>query len=103
MKRLLVSICCAATCTPTFAYIGYGSNMDDYPAFRESEPIRPAGRERWEFDHYRRQVEAYLEDADKYIKNCDEDIEAIRQRQREAARKANNVVDDFNNWANGGY
>lgn len=99
MKRLLVSICCAATCTPTFAYIGYGSNMDDYPAFREYEPIRPAGRERWEFDHYRRQVEAYLEDA----KNCDEDIEAIRQRQREAARKANNVVDDFNNWANGGY
>lgn len=107
MKKLLAGSCCALVALPAAAYTGYGSNLGyfDYPEFREFEPSPPYSREQWQAEQYRQEVETYLETAKRYVENCDSDkqtvLDEIAQKQKEAIRKANDVVDTFNNWLNG--
>lgn len=107
MKKLLAGSCCALVALPAAAYTGYGSNLGyfDYPEFREFEPSPPYSREQWQAEQYRQEVETYLETAKRYVENCDSDkqtvLDEIAQKQKEAIRKANNVVDTYNNWLNG--
>lgn len=107
MKKLLAGSCCALVALPAAAYTGYGSNLGyfDYPEFREFEPSPPYSREQWQAEQYRQEVETYLETAKRYVENCDSDKQAvldeIAQKQKEAIRKANDVVDTYNNWLNG--
>lgn len=107
MKKLLAGSCCALVALPAAAYTGYGSNLGyfDYPEFREFEPSPPYSREQWQAEQYRQEVETYLETAKRYVENCDSDkqtvLDEIAQKQKEAIRKANNVVDIYNNWLNG--
>lgn len=107
MKKLLAGSCCALVAMPAAAYTGYGSNLGyfDYPEFREFEPSPPYSREQWQAEQYRQEVETYLETAKRYVENCDSDkqtvLDEIAQKQKEAIRKANNVVDTYNNWLNG--
>ena len=107
MKKLLAGSCCALVALPAAAYTGYGSNLGyfDYPEFREFEPSPPYSREQWQAEQYRQEVETYLETAKRYVENCDSDkqtvLDEIAQKQKEAIRKANNVVDAYNNWLNG--
>ena len=107
MKKLLAGPCCALVALPAAAYTGYGSNLGyfDYPEFREFEPSPLYSREQWQAEQYRQEVETYLETAKRYVENCDSDkqtvLDEIAQKQKEAIRKANNVVDTYNNWLNG--
>lgn len=107
MKKLLAGSCCALVALPAAAYTGYGSNLGyfDYPEFREFEPSPPYSREQWQAEQYRQEVEIYLETAKRYVENCDSDkqtvLDEIAQKQKEAIRKANDVVDTYNNWLNG--
>lgn len=107
MKRTIIGLCCALATLPAMAYTGYGGNLGyfDYPEFREFEPSAPYSRERWQAEQYRQEVEAYLETAKRYVENCDSDkqtvLDEIAQKQKEAIRKANNVVDAYNDWLNG--
>lgn len=107
MKKLLAGSCCALVALPAAAYTGYGSNLGyfDYPEFREFEPSPPYSREQWQAEQYRQEVETYLETAKRYVENCDSDkqtvLDEIAQKQKEAVRKANDVVDTYNNWLNG--
>lgn len=107
MKKLLAGSCCALVALPAAAYTGYGSNLGyfDYPEFREFEPSPPYSREQWQAEQYRQEVETYLETAKRYVENCDSDkqtvLDEIAQKQKEAIRKANDVVDTYNNWLNG--
>lgn len=107
MKKLLAGSCCALVALPAAAYTGYGSNLGyfDYPEFREFEPSPPYSREQWQAEQYRQEVETYLETAKRYVENCDSDkqtvLDEIAQKQKEAIRKANNVVDAYNDWLNG--
>lgn len=107
MKKLLAGSCCALVALPAAAYTGYGSNLGyfDYPEFREFEPSPPYSREQWQAEQYRQEVETYLETAKRYVENCDSDkqtvLDEIAQKQKEAIRKANDVVDTYNDWLNG--
>lgn len=107
MKKLLAGSCCALVALPAAAYTGYGSNLGyfDYPEFREFEPSPPYSREQWQAEQYRQEVETYLETAKRYVENCDSDkqtvLDEIAQKQKEAIRKANDVVNTYNNWLNG--
>lgn len=107
MKKLLAGSCCALVALPAAAYTGYGSNLGyfDYPEFREFEPSPPYSREQWQAEQYKQEVETCLETAKRYVENCDSDkqtvLDEIAQKQKEAIRKANNVVDTYNNWLNG--
>lgn len=107
MKKLLAGSCCALVALPAAAYTGYGSNLGyfDYPEFREFEPSPPYSREQWQAEQYRQEVETYLETVKRYVENCDSDkqtvLDEIAQKQKEAIRKANDVVDTYNNWLNG--
>ena len=107
MEKLLAGSCCALVALPAAAYTGYGSNLGyfDYPEFREFEPSPPYSREQWQAEQYRQEVETYLETAKRYVENCDSDkqtvLDEIAQKQKEAIRKANDVVDTYNNWLNG--
>lgn len=97
---------CSLIVAPALAYTGYGSNQGyfDYPEFNEFAPSPPYSREKWQVDQYRQEVEDYVEKAKRYIENCDSDkrtmLDEINREQEEAVRKANNVVDEFNNWIN---
>lgn len=107
MKKLLAGSCCVLVALPAAAYTGYGSNLGyfDYPEFREFEPSPPYSREQWQAEQYRQEVETYLETAKRYVENCDSDkqtvLDEIAQKQKEAVRKANDVIDTYNNWLNG--
>lgn len=103
MNKFLLGLLCAIAVTPSYAYVGYGSNLSGlgYPEFREWEPNRPYTRDESSYEQYRREVEAYVEAAEKYAKNCQADIEDARQKQNNAIDKANRVVEEFNSWVRG--
>lgn len=107
MKSVFVGACCTLVSLPAMAYTGYGSNLGyfDYPEFREFEPSAPYSRERWQAEQYRQEVEDYVEKAKRYAENCDSDkqtaLDEISENQKEAIRKANAVVEEYNNWLSG--
>lgn len=105
MKKLLIGVCCAIV----FPSFSYGSNLVyfDYPSFNKYAPSAPYTRDEWAFNQYKREVEDYVEEAQRYVDYANDDkqtvIYEIQNKQRDAIRKANEAVEEFNRWANGGY
>ena len=67
------------------------------------EPSQPYDHDEYSAETYQSEVEEYVNKAKEYIQNGDNDINDIKDKQREAQRKANQVVDEYNSWVNSGY
>lgn len=94
----------AGISAPAFAY-GGSTNFEsgEYPDLKSAqhiyEPDQPFdASDRSENERYRDEVQEYVHKAKEYVQAADRDIEEIRDKQREAIRKANNVVEDYNTW-----
>lgn len=88
MKKILLCFIVAFMCL-TSAALGYygGSNMSYYyPSFRSYISFNPSYEE----------AQRYVEDAKRYIKACDSDIELIQTERNRAVREANNVINSYN-------
>lgn len=104
MKKILVGLGCCLAASGAFAYYG-GSNLDypGYPDFSVYRPNPPFSHDRYAYDSYRNEVEEYVRKAKEYVENGNNDIETIGEKQREATRKANQVIEEFNDWASRKY
>lgn len=108
IKKILIIAGIAYSLTIIFntanAYYG-SSNLSygGYPDFNEMEPTQPYDHDEYSVDTYQSEVEEYVNKAKEYIQNGDNDINDIRDKQQEAQRKANQVVDEYNSWVNSGY
>ena len=102
MKKVVLTLT-ALFILPAQAAVYGDSNLDfsGYPEFDEYPPSEPFDRDRYSFDQYRYEVEEYVRKAQEYIEAGNNDIERIREAQEEAIDKANRVISDFNDWANG--
>ena len=94
-------ILCA--CCTGAGYIFGGSNLgySGYPEFSKSTPYQPFDREKYGASTYQNDVESYVRSVKEYVQNAENDKARINNAIEEAIQKANNVVDDYNNWARG--
>lgn len=102
MKKFLILLVFAYT-SIGHAYTPGGSNLDyrGYPGFDEFQPQEPFSRSRYDYEIYKSEVELYIDKAKEYIENGDNDIQRIRKKQKDAAEKAQEAIDRFNQWVNG--
>lgn len=105
MKRI-VSLLTALLCAGLlFAYVYGGSNLgfSGYPDFSDYPPSAPYSYNsevsEYEFNSYRNSVESYVDAAQEYVDNGNNDIQRISEAQEEAINKANEAIDEFNSWA----
>lgn len=105
MKFKFLLIITALYACYSFAYIGDKSNfgLSEYPEFYRSQPYPPAGKDKFSYDQYRYEVEEYVKKTKEYLEAADNDIRRIQDAQEKAARKAKQVIEDFNNWVQYGY
>lgn len=105
MKKLLSLLVLLFCASLLLAYVLGGSNLSysGYPKFSNYPPSEPyvfnEKVSNYEFDSYRNEVMRYVDAAEKYIENGNNDIKRISECQDEAIRKANEAVDKFNVWA----
>ena len=90
MKRIIAITLSAITLSSLSMAIGYawgyGSNMSwTYPSFR-SAPYMPTEYE----------IEQYINDGKEYVNNCNNDIEEIIRKRKEAVESVNRAVRDYN-------
>lgn len=87
-----------------FAYVVGGSNftLAEYSRFTKMKPYKPysSSVSQYEYDRYRNEVQAYLDDAKEYVKNADYDIQRIEEAQKKVTDLANSAVEEFNSWNN---
>lgn len=97
---LILSICSNAN-----ALVIGGSNLGvmGYSEFNEITPSQPYSYDEYNFNMYQNDTEMYVNQAKEYVENCNRDIERIKEKQQDAINKANQAIDDFNNWARRGY
>lgn len=89
-KILIISIISILWCSSiAFAYVFGGSNLSlsMYPEFNSYLPYNPSKYE----------VELYVEEAKKYVENCNNDIQRIQEAQAAAIREANDAIYRYNN------
>jgi hypothetical protein len=90
MKKILLLILVFVLCVSSvaFGYVMGGSNLDfmGYPKFKAYLSYAPS----------RDEVEMYVQEAKKYVENCNNDIQSVREAQRDAIRKANDAIDSYN-------
>ena len=105
MKKLVflfIALFCASF---LFAYVYGGSNLgfSGYPEFSDYPPSEPYSFNdevsEYEFESYRNEVIRYVDAAEEYVENGNNDIKRISEAQDEAIRRANEAVDEFNAWA----
>lgn len=105
MKKVL-TLFIAISCTGLlFAYVIGGTNLGygGYPDFSGYRPSAPFSYNNevseMEFNNYRDSVQCYVDSAQEYVENGNNDIKRISEAQDEAIREANAAVDEFNSWA----
>lgn len=105
MKSSITALVFAVMASSSFAFVPGGSNLDifGYPEFKEMEPSAPYSRDNYAYDNYRFEVEQYVEAARKYVENANNDVLRTQEAAEEAIKKANQAVEDFNDWARRGY
>lgn len=90
MKKILLCVILLLfwATSVTFAYVYGGTNLgySGYPEFNAYLSYNPS----------RSEVEMYLEEAKKYVKNGDYDIQRIKEAQNNAINKANDAVSTYN-------
>lgn len=96
----LFGIGLAVTAT-TSAYVIGGSNLYsyNYPSFDKFKPSAPYDRSEFSFNHYRDQVERYVDDGKEYLESANNDMKRIAEAKDEAVENINRVIEEFNNWA----
>ena len=103
MKKLIMAVLISACAGFLFAYVYGGTNLGfmGYPEFSVPAPSAPYGYEvsEYKFTSYRDEVENYINQAEEYIENGNNDIQRISEAQESAINKANRAVDEFNSWA----
>lgn len=97
---LLLSIASAAT-----GFVIGGSNLGflGYTAFSQIAPSKPYVKDQWAAQNYEQEVRSYRNAAIRYIEDANNDIKRIREEANNAARKADSVTDEYNNWVRTGY
>lgn len=89
-KRILLFTLIMVMCfvSTALGYVMGGSNLPlgDYPAFGKTIYPMPT----------RLDMELYLQDAERYVKNCDNDIERIIEARNDAISKANREISNYN-------
>lgn len=77
------------TISIAFAYVVGGSNLGyvGYPEFDAYLPYNPS----------RYDIEIYINDAQEYIDNCNNDIQRILEAQQNAINTANDAIYRYNN------
>ena len=102
MKKLLTLILCLIPISAEAFYYG-GTNLNSfgepYPSFDEIEPSQPFSKDDdFANQQYRDEVEEYIRQAEEYIENGNNDIKRIIDKQKEAKSKAEQAIDEYNNW-----
>lgn len=105
MKKILLFSVLLLCASLLFAYVYGGSNLgfSGYPEFSDYPPSAPYSYNNevseYEFNSYRDSVMRYVDSAEEYVENGNNDIQRISEAQDEAIDKANDVIDEFNSWA----
>ena len=106
-KKVLVilGVVLFLTSSLVFGYVFGGTNFGflGYPSFSKSKPYnsyscRSTVTES-EFNDYRDEVKDYIDDVNIYMENCKYDIDRIIEIQKEVNDEAEQVIADFNRWA----
>lgn len=108
MKKLVVLIAvtlilCFVSACAGYVYGGSNLPLSSYPEFYSYKPHPPFGKNSYEADNYRIEVESYVRKAENYIDDAINDIERIQYEIEEARNSANRVVREYNNWVQFGY
>ena len=105
-KRIIALLVFVAVCIfALYAYVIGGSNLSlgKYPSFSKMKPSKPYTSyngtvSRSQYESYKREVEAYIDAAEDYIDNGNNDIKRIQDAQSTVVQDANKVVDEYNSW-----
>lgn len=99
---VVLATLCLIGSPQAYGYLGSDSNLSfGYPEFDKRKPYAPYSKDSYEAERYREEVEAYVKAAKRYVEAADEDMKGLRDAREEAVRKANRVVDEYNNWVQG--
>ena len=107
-KVLVLLIIGCVTVFTLFALVLGGTNfgIGGYPRFSSSKPTKPFTSyfsnntvSKREYDNYRNSVLDYVEKAQTYLDNADNDIKRIKEIKEEVIDTANKVIDEFNEWS----
>jgi len=74
-----------------------------YPSFNKMAPFKPYSKDSYWANNYKMEVEEYIDAAKQYIEAANNDISTINDEIDKAIRKANSVVDEYNNWVRFGF
>lgn len=87
-----------------FALVLGGTNfgITGYPKFSAIKPSKPYSYNgtvsKREYDNYRSSVVSYVEKAQEYLENADNDIKRIKEIQEDVIDDANSAIEEFNSW-----
>lgn len=76
-----------------------------YPSFTSThtKPFKPITKTNMTIEAYHNDVIRYSNDANEYIKSCDNDIQRIQEEASAARKAANSVIREHNSYMQTGY